>query len=219
MVMTMADAPSETTKRCIKCGEEKPLEAFPKHSSTRDRRDVWCKACRSTYSAAKYASIKAEKAGGTFVFPDEKTCRRCDRLLAGGDFSLNPGKRDGLASYCKSCASWLEAERKYGLPQADLEAMLARQDGRCAVSGCPAGPITFDDRRTHVDHDHVTGKVRGILCLWCNSALGTAKESIDRLIGLAEYVLHHRSQTPPPAPGDTASTTETPFTYESNDDA
>jgi hypothetical protein len=53
-----------------------------------------------------------------------------------------------------------------GVSDADYEALLAAQGGGCAICGNP--PKT---RRLHVDHDHKTGKVRGLLCHRCNRAL------------------------------------------------
>jgi Recombination endonuclease VII len=53
-----------------------------------------------------------------------------------------------------------------GITDADYEALLAAQGGGCAICGNP--PKT---RRLHVDHDHKTGKVRGLLCHRCNRAL------------------------------------------------
>lgn len=67
--------------------------------------------------------------------------------------------------------------RRYGITLAERTALLASQGGMCA--GCGGGPLVFIKGRTgatrtgaHVDHDHVTGKVRGILCGRCNLALG-----------------------------------------------
>lgn len=56
---------------------------------------------------------------------------------------------------------------RYGLTIEQYENLLAQQDGVCAI--CNAPPPK--DRRLHVDHDHVTGEVRGLLCLKCNTAL------------------------------------------------
>ena len=53
-----------------------------------------------------------------------------------------------------------------GLPLAEYDALLAAQGGGCAI--CGNAPKT---RRLHVDHDHKTGKVRGLLCHRCNRAL------------------------------------------------
>ena len=53
--------------------------------------------------------------------------------------------------------------RRYGITSADYEKILKSQGGRCAI--CGRLPRT---RRLNVDHDHKTGKVRGLLCYTCN---------------------------------------------------
>jgi hypothetical protein len=58
--------------------------------------------------------------------------------------------------------------KQLGVSDADYERMLAAQDGHCAI--CPSTPKT---RRLHVDHDHRTGAVRGLLCHRCNRALAS----------------------------------------------
>lgn len=58
--------------------------------------------------------------------------------------------------------------KQLGVTDADYAALLEAQDGHCAL--CPSTPKT---RRLHVDHDHATGKVRGLLCHRCNRALPT----------------------------------------------
>jgi hypothetical protein len=42
-----------------------------------------------------------------------------------------------------------------------------------------------------IDHDHVTGEFRGMLCNGCNAALGLLKEDFYRIMGLADYLLRH----------------------------
>ena len=56
--------------------------------------------------------------------------------------------------------------KKLGVDDAGYAAMLEAQDGHCAL--CPNTPKS---RRLHVDHDHRTGQVRGLLCFPCNRAL------------------------------------------------
>lgn len=55
-----------------------------------------------------------------------------------------------------------------GVTDAEYEALLERQGGHCAL--CPATPKT---RRLHIDHDHRTMQVRGLLCHRCNRNLPT----------------------------------------------
>jgi hypothetical protein len=58
--------------------------------------------------------------------------------------------------------------KELGIDDATYERLLAAQGGHCAL--CPNVPKT---RRLHVDHDHKTGRVRGLLCYRCNRALPT----------------------------------------------
>lgn len=83
--------------------------------------------------------------------------------------------------------------RKYGLSDADYAAKVIEQDGLCAVCHQPETAV---DRkggllRLAVDHDHKTGKVRGLLCLRCNLALGYAGEDPVTLAAMIAYVLKH----------------------------
>ena len=70
---------------------------------------------------------------------------------------------------------------KYGLSSEDYLCLLKEQEGVCAVNNCGR-------QISHVDHDHVTGKVRGLLCKQCNWTLGHTGDSIERLRGLIEYL-------------------------------
>jgi hypothetical protein len=76
---------------------------------------------------------------------------------------------------------------KYGIDEVGYQALLIAQGGKCALCKCeePGGR-----GRWHVDHDHVTGKVRGLLCLNCNVNLG-AFEKLKKIVGLEkieEYI-------------------------------
>ena len=57
--------------------------------------------------------------------------------------------------------------RRYGISEFTYALMVRQQDGVCAI--CRAGSW---NRRLNIDHDHVTGKVRGLLCTQCNTGLG-----------------------------------------------
>jgi hypothetical protein len=64
--------------------------------------------------------------------------------------------------------------------------MLADQGGHCAI--CPRPPTTT---RLHVDHDHKTGLIRGLLCWWCNrKLLPGSRDNADMHEAAAEYLRH-----------------------------
>lgn len=68
--------------------------------------------------------------------------------------------------------------RKYGIEPEQLRAMRDAQGDRCAIcKGERCGP----GDRLHIDHDHVTGQVRGLLCGRCNTLIGLAGDDPDRL--------------------------------------
>lgn len=71
-------------------------------------------------------------------------------------------------------------KRNYGLTPAAFESMKAAQQNRCAICG--------QEAKLCVDHDHATGKVRGLLCGPCNQGLGNFKDSKALLLAGADYI-------------------------------
>lgn len=74
--------------------------------------------------------------------------------------------------------------RKYGLEVIDFAKIYDAQGRKCA--GCRDELLL--DKRTHIDHCHATGRVRGILCHHCNLVLGQARDSHEILDRLCEYL-------------------------------
>jgi hypothetical protein len=74
--------------------------------------------------------------------------------------------------------------RTFGITLEDFEAMLLAQGGGCAICGRAAPEGTS----LHVDHDHETGVVRGLLCFTCNGAIGMFTENDEHLTRAADYV-------------------------------
>lgn len=127
-----------------------------------------------------------------------KRCPRCKRDLPKAEFWRSSKSSDGLQGWCKTCAVAAKRERSqtaegkrqkagwsrrslYGLDPADFDLMVAAQSGVCAICTQP--------RELHVDHDHETGRIRGLLCSNCNTALGLLGEDVDVLIAALAYLL------------------------------
>lgn len=70
----------------------------------------------------------------------------------------------------------------YGITAVEFGVMMVKQGNRCAI--CK----TSFDSTPCVDHDHNTGKVRGLLCRACNSALGLLKDSHANLLAAIQYL-------------------------------
>lgn len=77
-------------------------------------------------------------------------------------------------------------KRKYGIDTIEYDRMLKSQDGKCKICGTDRPGIK--GRRFAVDHNHVTGEVRGLLCLRCNLLIGHAKDDIQILQKAMEYL-------------------------------
>lgn len=75
--------------------------------------------------------------------------------------------------------------RDYGMTTQDFDAMIEFQGGVC---GC-CGSADWGGRGPYVDHDHKTGRVRAILCLRCNAAMGLVKEDPARAMRLYQYII------------------------------
>ena len=65
--------------------------------------------------------------------------------------------------------------------------MLEKQNGRCAI----CSNAFKSDRDTNVDHCHVTGKIRDLLCFKCNVGIGKLNDSIELLEKALEYLKSH----------------------------
>lgn len=76
--------------------------------------------------------------------------------------------------------------RSYGLSPQDWDKLFQSQGSKCA--SCGDIPREGAKRKFHLDHDHSTGAVRGILCHSCNVALGHLKEDQARIQALSEYL-------------------------------
>jgi hypothetical protein len=85
-----------------------------------------------------------------------------------------------------------QLRRDYGIELADYLLMHEQQDGKCAICGGPPE----NGKSLAVDHCHVTGRVRGLLCLKCNSGIGMFKDSLETVLAAVDYLLLHSEAIP-----------------------
>jgi hypothetical protein len=131
-----------------------------------------------------------------------KRCPSCKQSKSLNDFPRNRTTRDGRATYCKPCHNRIMSENKqrlyggqdsyllklrYGASSAQLEWLKLQQGGLCAI--CREAPAV------HVDHDHRTKQVRGVLCFNCNRGLGYLDDDIVTLYRAADYLESHGRTT------------------------
>lgn len=87
-----------------------------------------------------------------------------------------------------------EAARRlaaYGLTRAEYEGLVTRQQNRCAI--CRTATPGGKGEAWHIDHDHATGVVRGLLCHACNTGLGSFRDKPELLLAAIQYVTAHQA--------------------------
>ncbi|GGU79075.1 recombination endonuclease VII [Streptomyces albospinus] len=180
--------PDSLDKQCTGCKRRFSLTSFAADKNRRDGLQVRCRECVAECSAARYRRRQAAL-GKTVrekrdVPPGHKQCRRCGEIKPHSEWHRNATASDGLSTRCKSCRAAEGragySKREYGISEADRDAMLKEQWGLC--------PICLESDAVHVDHDHATGRVRGVLCFSCNAALGQFKDRPDALRRAAGYL-------------------------------
>lgn len=80
--------------------------------------------------------------------------------------------------------------RKFGITKEGYLELLESQNNCCAICKAPEGEITRN-RRLHLDHCHVSNKVRGLLCAKCNQGLGSFKDNRLLLQEASDYLAKH----------------------------
>ena len=141
------------------------------------------------------------------LYMTTKKCCKCKTETHITKFYKNRCKKDGLDTLCKVCrniATALTTKNKpneqkarhlksrlkieYGITPEDFNRMLLEQDNKCAS----CGKTTEENvKRLCVDHDHITGRVRALLCDDCNVALGRLNDNADKAKAILAYILSY----------------------------
>ena len=152
-------AEEQPTKKCTKCGIEKPLDKFSRRSDRPLGVISHCKEC-----CAKWQREGRSKYRGQWRdWPQDKKERHMywDRNA--------------------------RLKRKFGIDSARYHEILAEQGGKCAICDS-SDPGSRRNKHFHVDHCHTTGVVRGLLCAHCNTAIGSMRDSPERLRAAVAYL-------------------------------
>jgi|ERR1035437_1774051 hypothetical protein len=133
-----------------------------------------------------------------------KRCCRCKTEKSLKDFHINNASKDKHRAACKNCAleenkksyyknSTAESRKKsklkyrYDLTPEDYAKKVEEQQGKCAICG-----KIPEKRPLYIDHDHITDKLRDLICLKCNVIIGQANDNIDLLESAIAYLKRHQ---------------------------
>jgi hypothetical protein len=157
---------------CSRCKREQPIENFRRRSGRpptgkRLGRCSPCIACEKEMAKTPHRREQANRR--VLEFKQRLKERDCAELR----------RREREANL----------KRKYGFGEAEYGRLLAAHDGVCAI--CSQPPTKGRGNRLHVDHDHGTGAIRGLLCTTCNTGLGNLNDDIDLLLKAVAYLARH----------------------------
>lgn len=203
-------------KYCNKCLTFLSLESFHKDKKSPNGRTSICKSCVSAY----HKWLKQNPAGERKKLRKERElnsvrkCKVCEIEKPVEDFPKHSNGKH-IQYRCKRCAVeyskkryWKEKaegdkpkirnrkttlKRYYGITLEQYEEMFIAQKGVCLTCGLPEQRAGRE--YLSVDHCHKTGKIRGLLCSLCNTALGCAKDNIEVLQNMVNYLRSHSDFT------------------------
>jgi hypothetical protein len=156
--------------------------------------------CAKHYTRVRrYGSTDLPKTKRELLLAEgEYQCSKCKHVKPINAFNKDKHTKSGLAAYCKKCSGEKSSTRyhenpdkhynsrvkhDFGMDLNGYTKLLDSQDGGCAI--CSKPPMK---QRLSIDHDHNTGKIRGLLCTSCNLALGYFHDDRKLLVKAIEYL-------------------------------
>jgi hypothetical protein len=159
---------------CSSCGKERERSA----EALREVKTSLCQPCAASIISSK---AKLRKTRGGRLQCKEAQCARKGEWLLPKEFYGCKIVSTGCASVCSQCARLRSDLKTYGFASFDeARAFRQRNNGKCEITGCGG-------QGTHIDHCHKTGKLRGLLCISCNTSLAS-NVTVETLLGRAAYL-------------------------------
>ena len=155
---------SNPIKTCNKCKLDKDLSEFNKRKSSKDGLDGYCRDCKIKY----FPSIKYRETWKEYYLKNAEKIKEYARTYAKENKEKRK-KRDLM--------------KFYGITIEDFHKLEKRQNNKCAICG-----QVNSDGKLYIDHCHNTGKVRGLLCLYCNTGIGYFRDNIEFLLKAMNYL-------------------------------
>jgi hypothetical protein len=163
----------QNLKLCSYCKKQKPLSCFDKHTETKDGLNSLCVDCHHLV-CKKWRDNNKEK-----------------RKQAWKKYSETHKEQIKLKNLrYKKRQKDLDLQSTFGITLDQYNQMLKDQNGVCVICKNPENEVEKgkQQRTLSVDHNHKTGKVRGLLCGKCNKGIGLFKDNIYLLQSAIDYL-------------------------------
>lgn len=180
-------------KQCNACQQMKPLTEYTVNKAIKDGYSNRCKVCYNT--GRKHWRIEnpekaseADKRNRVKKLERIKEYRKAYWAANKERLSVmtKKWKEDNRDTECRKSLN-RETVKRYGITLEEKYKMVTEQQNRCLICGNEFS----SSKDTHVDHNHTTRKVRGILCGRCNAGIGNFRENAEYLAGAIRYIKEH----------------------------
>lgn len=148
-----------------------------------------CSDCKKTLSIDCFWTNRSKYDGLA------SQCKSCQRERIRKWKKTPSGKAHVKRSYKQQCETGAirktHLKQKFGMTLEDYDRMFESQNGVCVICGCPEIINGHGNKikKLAVDHNHITGKIRGLLCHSCNHALGLLNDNPIIVKSLLEYII------------------------------
>jgi hypothetical protein len=164
-------------KQCIKCGEVKPLNEFTFHNRNKGQHRNFCHDCEKEWISKYHKTPHGKQKRKEWVENNKEKILEYKKL-----YKHDALKQARLKVYHRT--RWLLVN--FNMTVNDYMTMYEQQDGKCAI--CGTNEMNGKRKNFCIDHNHTTGKVRGLLCHNCNVSVGLMKESPELFNKAATYL-------------------------------
>ena len=172
---------------CGSCKSDKSSDSFYSNKRNNNGKNGSCKACCKKQQAARLLRNKQNNlANPKDISSLKKICPRCKLEKSLSSYTKNIHTVDGRASKCRDCSNFLKRLKTHKISAEKYNELLVKQNFNC--SGCSVSLDSLKSKDVCIDHCHVYGHVRGILCNNCNLILGLACDDAKTLGKLAGYL-------------------------------
>ena len=165
-------------RACTRCGEIKDITEFSPSKRGKDGRRSHCHTC-CCISSKEWRSKNADKVRKTIALYRKNNPEKIKEWA-----KRNPEK-------IKAKSRKQDLKRNHNITQKEYEMLLNSQDGKCAICHTDR-PNCRNVEHLSVDHDHETGRIRGLLCQNCNLGIGHLKDNTT-ILESALFYLKERS--------------------------
>lgn len=189
------------TKVCKTCGIEKDLELFVKAKGCKDGRRRDCGKCHSQKQMARDRKNRPKTAAYHASYYESNKAIWTETRMR-NRVAINAAKRERYQTdpevreyYIKCAKEWTlknpqkrkaQRLRQYGLTPEQFDQAMERAGHKCEI--CGHSDMSDKKQFPLVDHCHSTGEFRGILCGWCNKAIGLMRDNPEVAANAAAYL-------------------------------